>query len=333
MDSLLWKYFWCVPANTLEEYPSSSLYHHLRNSATIAAALYSAELSGQGKEIPFMIVAADLNGIQAYLYDLNQENSNKASKLLRSRSFQIQTIMEMAAHRTVHELSLSRLSVFSSLGGKWFLLAPNTEENREKLGLLKEELNSDIYKKYLGTVSLNMNWDTVIAAADLRKNFFLETMATVIDHLEQEKGHRFERALTSDGKWDSGRFIINSDEIYHDQICQFCRRRKSDDRASEEYVKYESSEEEGTKLCRSCLNEIRLGRNLVKTCNYSISHGEEGSGNAYISFAGMNFPQTRKKPKTSGPTIITSASGKTVTRPTFRCIPPRRRSPLMTRVE
>jgi CRISPR/Cas system-associated protein Cas10 (large subunit of type III CRISPR-Cas system) len=63
-----------------------------------------------------MIVAGDLNGIQTYLYDLNPEISNKASKLLRARSFQIQMINELTAQRVVKELSLSRLNIFSNLG-------------------------------------------------------------------------------------------------------------------------------------------------------------------------------------------------------------------------
>lgn len=289
VESLLRKYFWCVPANTLEKHPLSSLYHHLRNTATIAAALYAADTAEKSGEVPFMIVAGDLNGIQAYLYDLNQENSSKASKLLRSRSFQIQAIMEMAAHRVVRELGLSRLSVFSSLGGKWFILAPDTPANRTRLEALKTEMNRDIYERFLGTVSINLNWDTAVDTDNLKKDLFLETMAKAVDNLEAEKGRRFHSALTSEGKWDSKRFIVNSEDIYHDQICQFCRRRKADPKATEDYLKYEDPEEEEARVCGACQKEIRLGRNLVKAEAYSIYYSEREEPAAYISFAGMHM--------------------------------------------
>ncbi len=289
VDSLLWKYFWCVPANTLEDHPSSSLYHHLRNTATIAAALYAADTAEAPESAPFMIIAGDLNGIQTYLYDLNQENSNKASKLLRSRSFQIQMIMEMAAHRVIKDLSLSRLSIFSSQGGKWFILAPNSTSNKVKLQQLKEEISRDIFQRYLGTVSLNLSWDIAVSISDLKKNFFLKTMNSVMDALEIEKHHRFQSALSDDQAWNTEQFVINHDEIYHDQICDFCKRRKADGIAGDDYLKYEDPEDTGVKICRVCQQEIRLGRNLVKNNIYRIFHSDQDVPSAYISFANMHF--------------------------------------------
>ena len=42
VDAFLAKYFWCVPGNTQEKYPTSFLYQHMRHTATIAAAFYAA---------------------------------------------------------------------------------------------------------------------------------------------------------------------------------------------------------------------------------------------------------------------------------------------------
>jgi CRISPR-associated protein Csm1 len=126
----------------MEPTPIGSLYHHLHNSAAISAALYAQDES-EHSEPPFMIIAADLNGIQNYLYDLNPENSSKASKLLRSRSFQIQMIMEMLADKVISELGLSHLSVISSQGGKWFILANNSKNNEQKMEELKQIVNEE----------------------------------------------------------------------------------------------------------------------------------------------------------------------------------------------
>lgn len=289
VDGLLKQYFWCVPANTMEQNPVGSLYHHLHNSATITAALYAKHTANNHQEdFPFMVITADMNGIQNYLYDLNPENSSKAGKLLRSRSFQIQMIMEMAAAKVIKELGISHLSVFANHGGKWFMLAHNSPENRSTLEELKRLFNRELYKAFLGTVSLNLNWETKLGLADLRKEHFLNTIQKCFDAMEREKHAKFASILQSDGAWQSDEFVVNTDVIYNDQICDFCKRRISDDASNRQYAKYESPDEEQTRICSTCLREIRLGRNLAQKKNFKISSGD-ARGNAYISFAGMSF--------------------------------------------
>jgi len=287
-DSLLKQYFWCVPANTMELTPISSLYHHMRNCATISAALYAASHGEKdNNEKPFMIVALDMNGIQNYLYDLNPENSAKAGKLLRSRSFQIQMIMDMAAAKVIQELGLSRSSIFSSHGGKCFILANNSAKNREKLQALKQEFNKELFEKYLATLSLNLNWECGIGLADLNKKHFLNTMQDCFDALEREKHAKFASILQESGNWQAQNFIVNQSDIYNEDICVFCKRRKSDDFSAEEFRKYEAPDEEKPRICDICLQEIKLGRNLTQKKYFKIQAGN--LTDPYISFAGMQF--------------------------------------------
>jgi CRISPR-associated protein Csm1 len=285
-DSLLKKYFWCVPANTMEPNPISSLYHHMRNCASITAALY-ANHHGDKDEKPFMIIAADMNGIQNYLYDLNPENSAKAGKLLRSRSFQIQMIMEMAAAKVVQKLGLCNSSIFSSHGGKWFMLANNSKRNHDILEELKREFNEELYEKYLATLSLNLNWECKIGLADLNKKHFLNTMQDCYDALEKEKHAKFASILKNSEGWQSDKFIVNNVDLFNDEICDFCKRRKSDEFSKENYVRYESSDEDSVRICKICLQEIKLGGNLTQEKHFKIHLGNEID--SYISFAGMHF--------------------------------------------
>ena len=290
VDSLLKTYFWCVPANTMESTPIGSLYHHLHNSAAISAALYAQDECKEQSEPPFMIIAADLNGIQNYLYDLNPENSSKASKLLRSRSFQIQMIMEMLADKVINELDLSHLSIISSQGGRWFILANNSKENEQKLEEVKRTVNAEMFTRFLGLVSINLSWETKLGLADLGKEHFINTMNRVYEFLEKEKMNRFSAYLQKDNQWQTENFVINHDNLYSDQLCDFCKRRNSDKESSEIYQKYESPEEENPRVCHHCLQEINLGRNLAADKNklFKIWQGEEDE-NTYIHFAGMNF--------------------------------------------
>ena len=291
VDSLLRTYFWCVPANTMEPTPIGSLYHHLHNSAAISAALYAQDES-EHSEPPFMIIAADLNGIQNYLYDLNPENSSKASKLLRSRSFQIQMIMEMLADKVISELGLSHLSVISSQGGKWFILANNSKNNEQKMEELKQIVNEEMFTRFLGQISINLSWETKLGLFDLKKEHFIGTMNRVYDSLEKEKTHRFSTYLQKDNLWQTENFVINHDNIYSDQICDFCKRRNCDEDSNKIYKEKENPEEENPRVCHHCLQEIRLGRNLTKYKYYKIWKGEKDK-DAYINFAGMSFSKVK----------------------------------------
>jgi len=291
VDSLLKTYFWCVPANTMEPTPIASLYHHLHNSAAISAALYAQDECKENSEPPFMIIAADLNGIQNYLYDLNPENSSKASKLLRSRSFQIQMIMEMLADKVISELGLSHLSVISSQGGKWFILANNSQENEQKLEGLKKTVNAEMFTRFLGLVSINLSWETKLGLFDLRKEHFINTMNRVYESLEKEKLNRFSAYLQKDNQWQTENFVINHDDLYSDQICDFCKRRNSDKDSIEKYKDIESPEEENPRVCENCLQEILLGKKLTTHNYYKIWQGNKDKNDQdnYIHFAGMNF--------------------------------------------
>jgi CRISPR-associated protein Csm1 len=294
VDSLLSRYFWCVPANTMEAHPVGSLYHHLHNSATIAGALFAKHASSTPNAEPtFMIISGDLNGIQNYLYDLNPENSTKASKLLRSRSFQIQMIMEMAAEKVIAELGLSAMSIFANHGGKFFILAHNSAENIARLKMVKQQFNEDMFKRFLGSVSLNLGWETKLGLADLNKKHFLKTMEQCFDEMEVEKHAKHSCYLQTDEHWRSESFVINREDIYSNQICDFCKRRAGDPQSSDEYRKYESIDDTDTQVCSSCLQEIRLGRNLAQKKYFKIWQGE-AEDSAYISFAGMHFGEAKK---------------------------------------
>ncbi|HOH98271.1 MAG TPA: type III-A CRISPR-associated protein Cas10/Csm1 [Candidatus Cloacimonadota bacterium] len=293
VDSLLQRYFWCVPANTMEACPVGSLYHHLHNSATIAGAMFARHVCGDSApEHPFMIISADLNGIQNYLYDLNPENSTKASKLLRSRSFQIQMILEMAAEKVITELGLSRMNVFSAHGGKWFLLANHSPDNESKLLEIKRQLNQEMFERFLGSVSINLVWDTKIGLADLNKHHFWYTMQLCFDGMEREKHAKFISCFQEDGTWRPDDFVISGEDIYNDQICDFCKRRNSDSQSVDSYRRYESPEDTDTKICQHCLQEVRLGQKLATAKHFRIWQGDPIE-ESFISFGGMHFGQAK----------------------------------------
>lgn len=254
-QAMLEKYTWCIPANTTETRPISSLYHHCRNTALIASTLYAAQAVKAGPSMVedsgkrFMVIGCDLNGIQGYLYDLNPENSRKAAKLLRARSTQVKVIMDLLARRVIDELDLTWQNLMLNVSGKWFILAPANADNVSKLETLRGEIEEDISNRFLGTLSVNLDWSTKIAIGDLNKHHFLNTLGLCIQNLEKRKFSKFKDHLVRDGKWQTGAFVLDDAKLYSSNICPYCHRRpvRSPDKES----------------CPQCEDEIELGRVLT----------------------------------------------------------------------
>ncbi len=259
IQALLFKYTWCIPANTTEAKPSSSLYYHCYNASTIASCLHCAEIyqgtsmdQGTAKARPFMIIACDVNGIQSYLYDLNPENSRKAAKLLRSRSAQIKIILDLVARQVIDGLELTSQNMILNVSGKWFILAPNHPDLISRLHDIKLRLDQEIYTKFLGAFSINLDWSTQIGLSDLNKHLFLSTMKRCIQSLEARKYEKYSSALIENGKWKSDAFVINREAMYSNTRCDYCHRRpiSGDSNAADN-------------CCPQCEAEIELGRILV----------------------------------------------------------------------
>jgi CRISPR-associated protein Csm1 len=284
VESLMEQYFWCVPANTNELYPTNSLYHHSRNTATIAASLLQANeyygLSRDNQDKTFRILLADLNGIQSYLFGLNPEKVTKTSKLLRSRSFQINILMDLIAYKIVNELSLSRLNIFMNVGGKWAMVIPNSEDVTNKLMDVKKAIENELFERYMGRLSVNLNWETEASLDDLNKYNFSKTLETCLSIAEKEKYDRFSTCLKDNGGWLKDRFIVNEDPLYNSNICSYCYRRSDNNN---------HNADGDEKVCLHCYNEIQLGEQLVKKSVYAISYSSSGSEQGLINFSDLEF--------------------------------------------
>lgn len=268
VDSLLEKYLWYVPANTMETKPVCSLYHHVRNTACIASALFAAheiykiDASAPTESKPFMLIGCDLNGIQSYLYDLNPENSQKSAKQLRARSFQIKTVLDLLGQWIIDELQLSRFNILTNAAGKLIILAPSHPSAIAKLITLKQQMDQQIFSQFLGMLSINLSCDTQIGLAELDKYNFMQTMTHCIESLETCKLTRFQTTLTTDGKWNPESFVINHDKIHNADICPFCKRRIA------------GKTETSSFACHECAREIHLGEILVKKHLFRIYRTE-----------------------------------------------------------
>ena len=62
----------------------------------------------------------------------------------------------MIAYKIIEELGLEVGNIIILSSGKFYILAQNTQETREKISKLKNEINRELYQKYYGEIFFNI---------------------------------------------------------------------------------------------------------------------------------------------------------------------------------
>ena len=117
-----------------------SFYDHVKMTAAYASCIclylsekgisdYNEALFLKAKEFykekAFRLISVDLSGIQKFIYTIHSEG---ALRMLRSRSFYLEILMEHIIDMLLDSLELSRANLIYSGGGHCYILAANTEK-------------------------------------------------------------------------------------------------------------------------------------------------------------------------------------------------------------
>lgn len=161
-----------VPSSTnLDEAVDISLYDHSKLTSALASGVYyylnSQEVSNYKdylfknaknfyEEEAFLLVKFDVSGIQKFIYMIQQSG---AAKMLRTRSFYLEMLVENLIDDILEDLELSRANLLYSGGGGAYLLLPNTEASQSVLAkksqkinqFLMEEFRNDLYVAFAST--------------------------------------------------------------------------------------------------------------------------------------------------------------------------------------
>ena len=149
---LLEKYASRIPAST-QHLPDVSLFDHSKMVAALAISLFdfckdrSFEVIPGKDEKPYLLVGGDLSGIQRFIYGIIARG---AAKNLKGRSFYIELLMNNVVHTLLEELDLFDANVVYSSGGKFYLIAPNTNNVLDRLATV-ERMVVDRLFEYHGT--------------------------------------------------------------------------------------------------------------------------------------------------------------------------------------
>lgn len=222
---LLEKYTSTVPSSTVD-LPDISLFDHLKTTAAFAISFYDyakekkiQDISELKKEeTPFLLIGADVSGIQSYIYDIISKN---AAKNLKGRSFYLQLLTDSIIQVLLSKLNLFQSNVVYSSGGGFYIIAPNTEYVKETFAKISSEITDKIFQQH--KTSLFVAFEFVeLPQSIIFKQKINELWKDLNEKLNAKKRQRYKLKLVEDydyffepsgGKTDAKRDSITGEEF------------------------------------------------------------------------------------------------------------------------
>ena len=176
---------------------------------------YKQELFIDGKSFyeknVFMLYSMDISGIQKFIYTIHSEN---AMKILRSKSFYLEIMMEHIIDCLLDRLHLSRANLIYSGGGHCYILIPNTEEVRTIVEKYNFEINQWFLDNY--KVSLYISSGYSECSSNSLKNdpegSYAEIFKNISKKISEQKASRY-----------TAEQIINLNKIREKDYSRECR--------------------------------------------------------------------------------------------------------------
>ena len=271
-DTLYSIYTVHIPSASYKTIPDVSLYDHSKSTAALATALwrYHYETQTETKESltkdeinKFMLIQADVSGIQKFIFEAGKNTNKAAYKILRGRSFFVSLIAECAALKILEALQLPSVSQIMNAAGKFIILAPNTAFAKEKLQTAKKELDKWLFDKFCGLLSIGIS--TVEASQkEFEDKRFKQLQKKIGISMSLAKMQQFDLCRNYAGV--RGDFYRQYDNTKG--ICCFDGIMPAEVEVGKYISSGENSADGGTSFaCELCMDILSLGENLTgKSC-------------------------------------------------------------------
>ncbi len=259
LDSLLERYWWCIPSATNAD-ADISLYQHAKTTAAFASALYEwhkqnnceDEVSLRKDDKKFLFINGDISGIQKYIFDLKTTSDN--AKLLRAKSFQLWALSEIICQHIVKKFGVTYANIMTSAGGKFIILLPNTADSKTKLKNFQIEIEEYFLREFAGKLSFIISNGTESSYQDLQKGNVISLINRIGDDADRAKSKKMQNVLFKHGA------ILHEfyDDLQKNGECPKCgifaasSPKGNDDGA------------EDNRQCKNCEKLIEIGSKLVK---------------------------------------------------------------------
>ncbi len=256
LNSLLERYWWCIPSATNSD-TDIGLYQHAKTTAAFAAALYEYHkeensenelaLKTDGKK--FLFINGDVSGIQKYIFDLKTASDN--AKLLRAKSFQLWALSEIISQYITKQFGVTYANIMTSAGGKFIVLLPNTQKAKKRLKEFQLEVEEYFLNEFAGKLAFIVSDGTVASHKDLQKENVISLINKIGDDGDIAKSRKMQKVLKKYGA------VLESQ---YENLQKFGECPKCGTFAAKNT---EGSDDE--RQCKSCEKLIEIGKKLVKS--------------------------------------------------------------------
>jgi CRISPR-associated protein Csm1 len=271
------KYLWCIPDFTGNPETDISLYNHLKDVAGLSHAIFLTQKENTNSTNLTLIIG-DIPGIQDYIFDVV---NRKPAKILRGRSIFVQVLTRNFASLFLNELKLTDANLIMHAGGKFYIVAPDTQESKAGIEQAKQKIEDYLYENFLMNLSFNCAYET-FDYTDLknRKKTFGQLVEEVSFKLLENKHQLFQQRLF---KSTGSSFALNEKYIDDDGTDSNSIKCKVTDKPIREGRKGEirilsDGEEEVLTVDRQVELEYRVGTEITKS-NTVILMDEKNSLN------------------------------------------------------
>lgn len=262
LNSLLERYWWCIPSATNSD-ADISLYQHAKTTAAFAATLYEyhkeenseSEISLKTDGKKFLFINGDISGIQKYIFDLKTTKDN--AKLLRAKSFQLWALSEIISQYITKQFCVAYANIMTSAGGKFIILLPNTQKAKKRLEELQLEIEKYFLNEFAGKLTFIVSDGTVASYKDLQKENVISFINRIGDDGDIAKSKKMQKVLKNCGAVLETQYE-NLQKFGECPKCGIFTARNA-----------EGSEDE--RQCKSCEKLIEIGGKLVKSAKVVLN--------------------------------------------------------------
>lgn len=272
---LLKKFTWSIPAATNDKFCDSSLYDHAVSTAAIALSLLhycSNKKMPSDDEKAFLLFAADISGIQQFIFQRHHQIFKGSSKIIRGRSFFVSSIGLAYQYLLYHKLGIIPYTQLLSSSGKFYLLLPNTQKVQEIINEVVEQVDRWLFKEFHGDFAIVTDY-TIAASINELSNNFADLIGRVNYNLSVAKFNKFKTIL------QKGECVIDVD-YSEEEICPSCGK----------YTKEKRFADAEGERCGFCNTMFETGSKIVKNPLYIvIQENKHGDINFFDNAINITF--------------------------------------------
>ena len=208
--SLLRKYTSTMPSAAYVSEADISLYDHLKTTSAISIARYNylnevKDLKKTSNQEVYLAINGDISGIQDFIYKVSspQDAQKGMSKRLRGRSLYLTLLCDAIVQYIIKMLNLDECNILFVGGGRFTILAHNTQNVKNKLDNLKNKLNKKFIEDFDAELYLVL---TYVSFAGKDFKHFNEVTRELSKLSEEEKKHKFNNELENIFKFESPKY-------------------------------------------------------------------------------------------------------------------------------